>query len=245
MGISLVELWHEMNWIARGVWIVLLIMSIISVAVALAKYIRFQRAKRASQRFVDAFTKFLEKQDLKGALNLTRDKKYRASHIAKIANAGLQEFLRITETMQQVQSNPTGAAVETFAPHKVLERTQHAMERAAVLLLHEFKSGLNSLATIGATAPFVGLFGTVMGIINSFQAMKTAGAGAIGEVSAGIAEALIATAIGLFVAIPAVWLYNYFSGRVERVQNEMENVTADLLDYLVDVEELMYAKQKV
>ena len=97
----------------------------------------------------------------------------------------------------------------------------------------DFKRGLGGLATIGATAPFIGLFGTVVGIINAFRGMAITGSGGLGAVSAGIAEALVTTALGLFVAIPAVWLYNYFLNRVERFQIEMANSSSELVDFFI------------
>jgi biopolymer transport protein ExbB/TolQ len=249
MQVSLTEIWHAMGWLVRIVVGVMLIMSIWSLVVAIDKFLFFRRARQQSLRFVEALTQELDKGNLQEALELTRQKEFRHSHIAKVVNHGLQEFLRIMETAKQVtlsSNNPHGKAAgleEALQPHKVLERTQHAMERAGILQIHEFKRGLSTLATVGATAPFVGLFGTVVGIINAFQAIKTAGAAAIGQVSGGIAEALVTTAFGLLVAVPAVWLYNYFTVRVERIQHEMGNIAADLLDYLVDIQEVMYAKR--
>lgn len=241
MQISLLALWQSMGFMAKGVVYVLLIMSIWSLWVAIDKYFRFRKAKKQSMAFADLLGKQLEQKNLQQAYTLTRDKRYKDSHVGKIVNAGLQEYLRIIDAGSASISNPNNESMEQA---KVLERTHHAMERALILIVTDFKKGLSVLATVGATAPFVGLFGTVIGIINAFGAIKNAGAGAIGEVSGGIAEALITTAFGLFVAIPAVWLYNYFTGRVERVQHEMGNVTADMLDYLVDVnvQELRHAK---
>jgi biopolymer transport protein ExbB/biopolymer transport protein TolQ len=95
------------------------------------------------------------------------------------------------------------------------------------------KKGLGNLATISTTAPFVGLFGTVIGIINAFRGMATTGSGGIGAVSAGIAEALVATALGLGVAIPAAWMFNYFTGRIERLQVEMSNSASELIDFFM------------
>jgi biopolymer transport protein ExbB/biopolymer transport protein TolQ len=95
------------------------------------------------------------------------------------------------------------------------------------------KQGLGGLATIGAVAPFIGLFGTVTGIIAAFQGIATTGSGGIAAVSAGIAEALIATALGLFVAIPAVMAFNYFTGVLERFQVEMSNSASELVDFFI------------
>ncbi len=108
-----------------------------------------------------------------------------------------------------------------------------AVERESVLAAQEFKRGLSALASIGATAPFVGLFGTVLGIMNAFFGMAAAGQGGIGAIAGGIAEALVNTAVGLFVALPAVWAFNYLLGRIERFSLEMANANSELLDYFV------------
>ena len=93
--------------------------------------------------------------------------------------------------------------------------------------------GLAVLATVGATAPFVGLLGTVVGIITAFQGIAATGSGGLGAVSAGISEALVETALGLVVAIPAVWFYNYLTGRIEYFNVEMDNSSSELVDYFI------------
>jgi biopolymer transport protein ExbB/biopolymer transport protein TolQ len=101
------------------------------------------------------------------------------------------------------------------------------------LTANDLKKGVSSLATIGATAPFVGLLGTVVGIITAFQGIAATGSGGLGAVSAGISEALVETALGLVVAIPAVWFYNYLTGRIEYFNVEMDNSSSELLDYFI------------
>jgi biopolymer transport protein ExbB/TolQ len=244
MQISLVDLWNSMGYLAKGVVFMLVIMSIWSLWVAIDKLIMFNRSKKQSIKFAEAFTQEIDKHSIqKQALDLTQDKRYRRSHVAKITNAALQEFLRMKD--QAAKASGVNNQPDPEATAGVIERAQHAMERSAILIINDFKNGLSALATIGATAPFVGLFGTVVGIINAFQAIKAGGAGAIGEVSGGIAEALITTAFGLFVAIPAVWLYNYFTGRVERIQMELGNVSSDLLDYLLGIQEVKHGGKRI
>jgi biopolymer transport protein ExbB/biopolymer transport protein TolQ len=114
----------------------------------------------------------------------------------------------------------------------MMEAAHRAIERATALNLTDLKRGLSGLATIGATAPFVGLLGTVIGIINAFRGMALTGSGGIGAISAGIAEALVTTAVGLFVAIPAVWAFNYLTTRVESFTVEMDNSASELIDYM-------------
>ena len=110
---------------------------------------------------------------------------------------------------------------------------RRAIQRASALTASDLKKGVSALATIGATAPFVGLLGTVIGIITAFQGIAATGSGGIGAVSAGIAEALVETALGLVVAIPAVWFYNYLSGRIEYFNVEMDNSSSELVDYFI------------
>ena len=137
-----------------------------------------------------------------------------------VLRAGLTEFQY--ETHEQLP--------EDF---DVVESGKRALDRETLMTTAEMKKGLGNLATISTTAPFVGLFGTVAGIIHAFQGMAISGSGGLGAVSAGIAEALVTTAFGLFVAIPAVWLYNYFLNKVERFQVEMSNSSSQLIDYFI------------
>jgi biopolymer transport protein ExbB/biopolymer transport protein TolQ len=115
----------------------------------------------------------------------------------------------------------------------LVDTVRRAIQRASALTANDLKKGVSSLATIGATAPFVGLLGTVVGIITAFQGIATTGSGGLGAVSAGISEALVETALGLVVAIPAVWFYNYLTGRIEYFNVEMDNSSSELLDYFI------------
>ena len=114
---------------------------------------------------------------------------------------------------------------------------RHLVDKAPIFAANgytrDLKKGVNSLATIGTTAPFVGLLGTVVGVINAFTGIAATGSGGIGAVSAGIAEALVETALGLVVAIPAVWFYNYLTGRLEYFNVEMDNSSSEMVDYFV------------
>ncbi|MEX1050086.1 MAG: MotA/TolQ/ExbB proton channel family protein, partial [Gemmatimonadales bacterium] len=107
------------------------------------------------------------------------------------------------------------------------------VDRQMLILMAELKRGQAMIATIGSTAPFVGLLGTTMGVVNSFTGMAASGSGGLAAISAGIAEALIATAIGLGVAIPAVWFYNYFLTKIENLQVEMAYTSKELIDFLI------------
>ena len=225
---SLLGMWSTMNWVAKGVVVVLLAMSIWSLTIAIERLWRFQRAKRESLEIALRVTPMLKQHKLEEAIALTSDKKYRHSHLARVLRAGLTEF-----QYESSQSLP-----EDF---DLVAAGQRAIERETLMTTAEFKKGLGNLATISTTAPFVGLFGTVAGIIHAFQGMAISGSGGLGAVSAGIAEALVTTAFGLFVAIPAVWLYNYFLNKVDRFQVEMSNSSSQLIDYFIKNEARMRA----
>jgi biopolymer transport protein ExbB/TolQ len=217
---SLIGMWQSMNWVAKGVVVVLAIMSVWSLTIAIERLYKFQMAKKESLRLAREITPMLKQHKLEDAINLTKKKDFRYSHLARVLSAGLTEF--------QYQSS------EDLPPDfDIVASGQRAVERETLMTTAEMKKGLGNLATISTTAPFVGLFGTVAGIIHAFQGMALSGSGGLGAVSAGIAEALVTTAFGLFVAIPAVWLYNYFLQKVERFQVEMSNSSSQLTDYFI------------
>ena len=217
---SLIAMWHSMNWVAKGVVVVLALMSIWSLTIAIERLWRFQKAKHESLAVALGVTPLLKQHKLDDAIRFASDKRFRHSHLARVLKAGLTEFQY--ETSEQLP--------EDF---DVVESGKRAIDRETLMTTAEMKKGLGNLATISTTAPFVGLFGTVAGIIHSFQGMAISGSGGLGAVSAGIAEALVTTAFGLFVAIPAVWLYNYFLNKVDRFNVEMANSASQLIDYFI------------
>jgi len=213
---GLLEMWHQMGIPAKAVAVFLFGMSIYSISVMFEKFLSYRAAIKQSVAFVPIVAKHLKNNDLQGAIDAS--KKYPKAHLAKVVSAGLQEFLNEKEG---------GMTVD------VIEAVKRALERATVLTSAELKAKLGGLGTIGSTAPFVGLFGTVLGVITAFQGMAKSGSGGLGAVSAGIAEALIETAFGLFVAIPAVMAFNYFQGRVDRFEVEMSNSASELIDFFL------------
>ena len=211
-------LWQSMGFIAKFVVIILLILSVYSLTLSVERWWRYRKAKKESLQFALLTTQYL-KQDRAHDV-IAASKKFKYSHLAKVVSAGLLEF------MVEEQNSP-------LSGYDVIEAARRAIERATLMTTADFKRGLGGLATIGATAPFIGLFGTVVGIINAFRGMAITGSGGLGAVSAGIAEALVTTAVGLFVAIPAVWLYNFFLNQVERFQVEMSNSSSELVDFFI------------
>ena len=217
---SLVGMWESMTWMGRSVVILLALMSIWSLTIAIERLFRFQMAKKESLQVALGITPLLKQHKLAEAIAFAKDKKFRHSHLAKVLAAGLTEF--------QFQSS------ESLPPDfDLVDSGKRAIERETLMTTAELKKGLGNLATISTTAPFVGLFGTVVGIINAFRGMAISGSGGLGAVSAGIAEALATTAFGLFVAVPAVWMYNYFLNKVERFNVEMSNASSQLIDYFI------------
>jgi biopolymer transport protein ExbB/TolQ len=215
------DLAHMFREMTMAGWIVIILMglmSIYSLWVMVERYIVFSKAKSQSLKLLGALSNLLTKGDYAQAIEVT--KKYKQSHLAKVIAAGLLEFeasrrdRRITD------------------PELAVEAARQGMDRTAMITVAELKENLGVLATIGATAPFVGLFGTVVGIINAFTGMAKGGGG-IASVSAGIAEALFTTAGGLLVAIPAVWAYNYFQNRVDRFTVEMSNSGSEMAMYFM------------
>ncbi len=211
-------LWQSMGAIAKLVVVILAILSIYSLTLSGERWWRYRSAKKQSLQFALLTTQYLKQDRPQDAI--ASSKKFKNSHLAKVVSAGLLEF------MVEEQNSP-------LSGYDVIEAARRAIERATLMTTADFKRGLGGLATIGATAPFIGLFGTVVGIINAFRGMAITGSGGLGAVSAGIAEALVTTAVGLFVAIPAVWLYNYFLNQVERFQVEMANSSSELVDFFI------------
>jgi len=210
-------LWMQMGWLARAVVIALFFMSAWSIGVMIDRLLAFSAARKQSRAFAPAVAGALREGKLDEAIKIAD--RYKKSHLAKVVVAGLQEF-----RAHQISSE---------IPGEEIEASKRALERAEAIVHAELKRGVSSLATIGSTAPFVGLFGTVVGIINAFKNMAAEKSTGIGAVAGGISEALVTTAVGLFVAIPAVWMFNYFTNKVESFDVEMGNSSSELIDYFL------------
>ena len=218
---DLMEMWHQMGWVAKAIGVILIIMSMISFGVAIERIYTFTQARKQSKLYAPQVAKHLKEGRLKDAIAISSSKNYRYSHLAKVVLAGLQEY----QFQQESGSN--------LSREDLVDTVRRAIQRASALTANDLKKGVSSLATIGATAPFVGLLGTVVGIITAFQGIAATGSGGLGAVSAGISEALVETALGLVVAIPAVWFYNYLTGRIEYFNVEMDNSSSELVDYFI------------
>ena len=217
IGFDLRSMWAQMGFAAKAIVVVLALMSMWSFGVMVDRYIAFSQARKQSREFAPAVAGCLKEGKIEEAISVAEQSK--RSHLAKVVEAGLQEF-----RSQGVSEDLSGEQIES---------SRRALERAEAIVSAELKRGLSGLATIGATAPFVGLFGTTVGIINAFQGMSSEQTAGLSAVAGGISEALVATAFGLFVAVPAVWAYNAFTNRVEAFQIEMTNSSSELIDYFI------------
>ncbi len=210
-------MWGNMSWLARIVVLILFFMSAWSIGVMIDRMIAYNGARTQSRQFAPAVAGALRDGKLDEAIKIAD--RYSKSHLAKVVVAGLQEF-----KAHQASNEISGEEIEA---------SRRALDRAQAIVHAELKRGLSSLATIGSTGPFVGLFGTVVGIINAFKGISSEKSTGLGAVAGGISEALVTTAVGLFVALPAVWVYNYFTGRLEAFDVEMDNSSSELIDYFL------------
>jgi biopolymer transport protein ExbB/biopolymer transport protein TolQ len=216
VGFDLRSMWDQMGIPAKAVVIILLVMSAWSLGVMIDRVLMYSAARKQSRVFVQQVAGALREGKLDEAISTAeRNKK---SHIAKVVATGLAEF-----------QSASGQVTD----EEVIEAAKRGLERSVAIVHAELKRGLSGLATIGSTAPFVGLFGTVVGIINSFKGIATQKSAGLSSVAGGISEALVATALGLLVAIPAVWAFNIFTNKVEAFDVEMDNSSMELINYFI------------
>ncbi len=204
-------------------------LSVFSVGVIVEKHRRFRSASRQTQMFKAVFGKFLhegEIQELIDAVPLHPN-----SHVAQVVSAGILEY----DGVRQTGGDPVAS----------LELVTSALRDSMSETLIQLKWGLGFLATIGSTAPFIGLFGTVVGIINAFRGIAATGSGGMSVVSGGIAEALVSTALGIFVAIPAYFAFNHFAGKIENFHVEMNRASSQLVNCLFKIPQVKVPEVKV
>jgi Ca-activated chloride channel homolog len=214
---STMGVWRQIDWVTRVVLLILLIMSIWTIVVMVERHLAFSAARIQSREFAPKLASFLKSQKIDEAISLSD--KYKKSHLAMVVNAGLQRF-----RAHQLSSDISG---------EVIDAAKRALQCATAIKIAEFRRSLWSLATIGSTAVIVGLFGTVYGIIDTLVGMGESSSAGISALAGGIAEALVTTAIGLAVAVPAVWLFNYLTSKVDNFLVEMDNTSAELIDFFL------------
>ena len=215
---DVVKLWTEMGGVAKGVAILLGLMSAYSISIMIERWITYRQARRQSRIFTPAVVACLRDGAIDEAISLGEQNS--RSHVARVLVAGLHML------------EPHARKAEI--PERSLEAARRALERATAAGIADLKRGLGGLATIAAVSPFVGLFGTTIGIINAFQGLSGGAAVGITAVAGGIAEALVTTAFGLFVAVPALGAFNALSSQIEIFAVEMDNSASELVDYFVE-----------
>ena len=214
---ELSEIFGSMGVVAWCVVGILFLMSIYIIAIAIDRWLTYRQARNQSRQYAPAVADCLRTGNIDQALSL--GEQYNKSHLAKVLTSGLLEMQAHSKSKE--------------IPGDAIDATKRSLERATSISIENFKKGLSGLATIGSTAPFVGLFGTTFGIINAFQGMAKEENAGIGAVAAGISEALVTTAFGLAVAVPAVWFFNIFTNRIETFTVEMDNSSSELIDYFL------------
>jgi biopolymer transport protein ExbB len=217
MSISLAEIWSKTPFFGKSLWAILLFMSVWSLSVAIGKWWNLRKAQKETIKFAPEFSQFLEEDNLAEAVTLAD--KYKKSHVARVLGGALTEIRPLIQDGSVTVGDINSA--------------ERAVEREMLMTITDLKRGLGVLATVGATAPFVGLLGTTMGIVNSFAAMAASGSGGLASISSGVSEALITTAFGLIVAIPAVWLFNYFQIKIDNLTAEMTYTSKEMIDYMI------------
>jgi|JI10StandDraft_1071094.scaffolds.fasta_scaffold41141_6 biopolymer transport protein ExbB/TolQ len=214
MKFDLAHIWASMGLMSRSVAFALMMMAIASIAVSVERLIALARSDRETKRFAGEARPHIERWDAEGLAEVAA--RHQGSALARLVEAAMRRFLRA--------AGDSGGGVEAIE----LVRREIARKREG--LSAELRRGLGVLASVGSVAPFVGLLGTVVGIIGAFQSIGATGSGGLGAVSAGIAEALIVTAFGLTVAIPAVLLFNYLSTRIAAIELSLERSAGELVD---------------
>jgi biopolymer transport protein ExbB/TolQ len=219
MQFGLLEMWQAMGPVAKGVAILLIGLSIISLYMFIERQLVFRKARAKSKQVAPKLADMLKKGQIQEALTLSSKKENRGSHLARVTAAGIKEFLEGKEANISLEEQ--------------IETAERGCLRAATIYAQELKKGLNTLATIATSAPFIGLFGTIAGIINAFRGMALTGSGGIGAVASGIAEALVTTAFGIGVAIIALWCYNFLNSKIDIYEAEMANTSSQIVDFFV------------
>jgi biopolymer transport protein ExbB/biopolymer transport protein TolQ len=219
---SLTELLGHVGIFGGAVMVCLALLSVFSVGMIIDKHRRFRSASSQTEKFKQEFKKFLHGGDVQDLIEAA--KPYQSSYVAQVVLTGITEYDGVRESGRD--------------PGASLELVTSALRDSMSETLIQLRQGLGFLATIGSTAPFIGLFGTVVGIINAFRSIAATGSGGMSVVSGGIAEALVSTALGIFVAIPAVVAFNHFTGKIETFHVAMNRASSQLVNSLFKSPEL-------
>jgi biopolymer transport protein ExbB len=229
MSFSLMETWQHMGWPAIIVAVLLLVMGLASLTVFVERVITLRRSRATSRLFASKVTEAMQAGDIEAIID--EAEKHKQGHLARIVRSGLTTYWHARNTADISGLTPT-------------ERTRRHLERYMEEIGTDLRSGIAVLASVGSIAPFVGLLGTVLGIITAFQGIASTGSGGLSSVSAGISEALVETALGLAVAIPAVLAFHYLTNQISKDEGALNRSAGELLDQIEDWAERATQKQQ-
>lgn len=216
---SIMGIWKEASLFNKGIIVILLVLLVLQIYTAVERFVMYAGSNSASEKFLKLFMDTLRRGDFEAAKRAATT--HNKSHVALVLKHGLDIF----QYEKQLKSmNPN---------HDVIQPVERAISRGSAEVTELLKKGMNSLATIGALAPFIGLLGTVAGIIKVFADLKTKGAGDINALAGSIGEALGTTALGLIVAIPAVWFYNLLTNKQDQVVTNINNAASQMIDEFI------------
>jgi biopolymer transport protein ExbB/TolQ len=219
MQFGLLEMWTAMGGVAKTVAILLIALSVITIYLFIERQLVFARARKTSRAVAPKLADLLKNGNLKDALALSSKKEYKGSHLARVTAACIQAFIEGKDAKLGFDEQ--------------IESAIRAGERAKTLFSQELRRGLAVLATVATSSPFIGLFGTIFGIINAFRGMQLTGSGGIGAVAGGISEALVTTAVGIGVAILALWCFSMLNSKIEIYDAEMANTSSQVVDFFI------------
>jgi biopolymer transport protein ExbB len=219
MSFSFTDIFQHMGVPAMIVAAILVVMGLASLTVFVERVIALRRSRTASRAFAMAVAEPMQKGNVDAVI--AEAERYPAGHLARVVRSGLATYWHATRT----------ADISGLTP---AERTRRHLERYMEEIGADLRRGLAVLASVGSVAPFVGLLGTVVGIISAFQGIAATGSGGLSSVSAGISEALVETALGLAVAIPAVLAFHYLTNEITRDESALNRSAGELLDTIED-----------
>ena len=216
---SAMEIWRSASLPNKGIIFILFFLLGYQIYVAVERFVTYAQSTQASDKFLKLFMDTLRRGDFEAAKRAATT--HNKSHIALVLKHGLDIF----QYEKQLKAmNPN---------HDSIQPVERAIQRGTAEVLELLKKGMSGLATIGALAPFIGLLGTVIGIIKVFSDLKTKGAGDINALAGSIGEALATTALGLVVAIPAVWIYNLLTNKQDVVVTNINNAASQMIDEFI------------
>jgi biopolymer transport protein ExbB/TolQ len=213
------EIWASATPINKGVIVILFVLLAYQIYVAIERFVMYAQSTAASDKFLKLFMDTLRRGDFEAAKRAATT--HNKSHVALVLKHGLDIF-QYEKQLKNMNAN-----------HDVIQPVERAIERGAAEVHELLKKGMSSLATIASLAPFIGLLGTVIGIIAVFSELKTKGAGDINALAGSIGEALATTALGLIVAIPAAWFYNLLTTKQDMVTTNINNAASQMIDEFI------------